>query len=134
MTVEENRKLVGDSIIGRAAPAVVDQAGDVPFIVRAVAEDDRCAQSVIIPEAGLGDVALIHRFLEARVLRDARVEPGLQPFEVALAGKPEILREVGWAGDSPRGENTARTSAFARAIAGICKAALRNGAPLDYAR
>src|SRR6266446_9196456 len=23
----------------------------------------------------------------------------LQPFEVALAGKPEILREVGWAGE-----------------------------------
>src|SRR5260221_4865671 len=94
MAVEQDGKLVGNAEIGGAAPAVVDQARDVPFVVRAVTEGHRRAQAVIVAKTGLGDAAGVDRLLEGRITSDAPVEPILQRVEIALTGQFEVVRKI----------------------------------------
>src|ERR1044072_5430571 len=77
--VEEDGKLVGDAVLGRAATAGIDQARDIPFVVRAEAEGYGCAQSVIIAKGKLGrGGVLVHRRLEVSIFGGVLVDPGFQ--------------------------------------------------------
>jgi hypothetical protein len=53
MTVKQNGQLIGDPEVFGAAPTFIDNPGDIPLVVRAIAERDRRAQPVIVSESSL---------------------------------------------------------------------------------
>src|ERR1700730_17925181 len=68
-TVKQNRNLVAGSEFAIGPAPFVDQAKDIPFVVRAAADGRRRAQRVVFAEHRLGEPVL-HSLLEIRVELD----------------------------------------------------------------
>src|SRR5207237_664404 len=82
--VEQYGNLVAGAKLAVGAAPLVDDAENVPLVVRATADRRRCAQRIVFAKRGLGE-PLLHRRREFGVGLDSFIEVGIELCHIVVA-------------------------------------------------